>query len=919
MSNVSLGSRCRAFPRLVCRFPWLVIATVLVLTLVALSQIFDPFTGELKLQIDPSDERLVGQSNDEWQFYQTVRRMFGNDEALLVVVEAQDVFVPETLALIKRLTDDLSAVDGVQSVISLSNVLTLRNTDVGLDIAPLMKQVPETPEAADELRKEALANRLIGETLVSKNGDTTGILVNLKNTQGYQFLREVNARLDEIVRRDAQGARIWITGAPRIQLATTDIILDDLLRFPPLITCVMMVLLWLFMRSVTAVVVPLVTVIVSVIWTVGTLVALGYSLNIVTALVPPLLMIITLSYSMYVVSDLRIAGRGEREGLHEFADVLYEISLPIMLAGLTTAIGFLSLTLSHLPAISEFGLFSVIGVIYAALLALTLSPSLIQLLERGSNRVEIAPRVSGPTAFDRLIQAVARFDAEHRSAIFVAAGVVVVIAGLGMAQLRVGTEHITNFRPDSEVRQAFEHANDRLGGINPVSVIVQADYSDAFKQPGNLHEIEVLQEWLESQPEVGGVTSLVDYIEAVNSAFNDNDPAFQVIPDSKQSISQLLFFAESDETERLVDSRYQTVNLMVRARAVDAEQVQALVDRIQARLRQLPEHLHGRVTGHTVLVNQAIEEIMWGQLKSIASTLVIVYGVLTSLFLSFWIGFMALIPNLLPVLAYFGALGIAGVSLNPSTSLIAPMVIGIAIDDTVHYFARLNSFAKRCPDPKQSTQLALGAVGRPMTYTSLALCIGFLLLTTSELRMQVQVGAMASFALAVAWLSDFFLTPALCTKLRIATLWDVLTLDLGARPQETIPLFKGLSSFQARIVSRMASIREVRGGERIIEVGQPAEEMFTVVGGKLQVSIEGGNGRIQLATLSRGDTFGEAGLFFVARTADVDVVEDARLICITRENLETLRRRYPRIAARVFGNLNEILSRRLARATDRLR
>jgi hypothetical protein len=206
-----------------------------------------------------------------------------------------------------------------------------------------------------------------------------------------------------------------------------------------------------------------------------------------------------------------------------------------------------------------------------------------------------------------------------------------------------------------------------------------------------------------------------------------------------------------------------------------------------------------------------------------------------------------------------------------------------------------------------------------MTYTSLALCVGFLLLTTSELRMQAQVGAMASFALAVAWLTDFFLTPALCTRLKIATLWDVLTLDLGARPQETIPLFKGLSGFQARIVSRMARMREVGSGERIIEVGQPGDEMFTVVGGRLQVSIEGGNGRIQLATLSRGDTFGEAGLFSVARTADVDVLEDARLVCITRENLETLRRRYPRIAARVFSNLNQILSERLARTTDRLR
>ena len=247
------------------------------------------------------------------------------------------------------------------------------------------------------------------------------------------------------------------------------------------------------------------------------------------------------------------------------------------------------------------------------------------------------------------------------------------------------------------------------------------------------------------------------------------------------------------------------------------------------------------------------------------------------------------------------------------------MIIGVAIDDTIHYFARFNSFAKQFPDPKQSTIITLGVVGRPVTYTSLALSVGFLVLTTSDLRMQAQVGAMASFALIVAWLSDFFLTPALCSRLRIATLWDVITLDLGKRPQDTIPLFKGLTNFQARIVARMANIKEVKAAERIIEIGQSGEEMYTVIDGKLQASIDGDGSVINLDALGRGDTFGEAGLFYATRTANVDVVEDARLIRITRESLESLKRRYPRIAAQLLSNLNEILSTKLVHATDRLK
>jgi predicted RND superfamily exporter protein len=912
-------STCQSLPTLICRHPWAIVAAVLVLSLAALAQIVDIRTGEVRLSVDPSDERLLGHNNEGWEFYQSARRQFGNDETILVAVESKNVFSTKTAGLVKRLTDRLSELDGVQSVVSLSNALTFRATDIGLDIAPLMKRVPETPEESEALRREALSNKIIADTLVSREGDTTGIVVNLDNAQGYGFLRKVNAELDEIVRQEAQDTRVWVTGTPRIKLATTNIILDDLVRFPPMIALVMMVLLWLFVRSVTGVLIPLITVIISVVWTVATVIALGYSLNIVTALVPPLLMILTLSYAMYVVTDLGRAGIVPDVVETEIAEGLRNILLPVMLAGLTTAVGFLSLCLSSLPAIREFGLFSVIGVIYATILSLTLAPSLILLFGRGSRSDVNVSEHAGSALMDHAIQRVARFDARHRAAIFVVAGIVAVIAVGGMTQLSVGTEHITNFRPDSQVRQAFEQANDRLNGINPVSVIVHADYPDAFKQPANLEQIEMLQKWLEKQPEVGGVISLVDYIKAVNSAFNGNDPALRTIPDSRKKVSQLLFFTDSDETERLVDRGYQTLNIMIRAKVIDSGDVKALVDRIRKRLGQLPEHLHARTIGNAVLLNQAIDDIMWGQVQSVFTTLLIVYGMLATLFLSLRIGLIALIPNILPVVVYFGVLGITGISLNPSTSLIAPMVIGVAIDDTVHYFARLNSIARKYPDPQTSTIMALKAVGRPMTYTSLSLCVGFLLLTSSDLRMQAQVGAMASFALLVAWLSDIFLTPALCSKLKIATLWDVLTLDLGARPQDTIPLFKGLSGFQARIVARMASIRQVRKEERIIEVGQPGEEMFTVVDGKLQASIEGKDGRILLDAHSRGDTFGEAGLFFAKRTANVDVLEDARLIRITRENLETLRRRYPRIAARVFSNINEILSTRLVHATERLK
>jgi len=922
LTSTRLLPSFKSIPVLICKNPSFIVGAVFILFLLSILQIYNPYSGELKVKIDSSEQALLGQNHEGWKFYQFANRIFGSDETVLIAIDAidaDDVFSPQTIDLVSRLTDRLSKISGVEKVVSLTNAQTLRVTDYGMDIAPMMESMPETLKDYEALRSEVMANPLIAGALVSEKNDTTAIIINLESEQGQQFFAQVNDAIDAIINEESQGAQVWVTGSARIKHATTIIVLNDLITYPQLITVVMMVLLWLLLRSVISVLVPLLTVIISVTLTVATITLFGYSLNILTALVPPLLMILTLSYSMYIVSDFLLALRNESQGENKIADVLRESSLPVLLAGLTTAVGFSSLYLSDLSAIREFGLFCVIGVVYATIITLTFTPSLLVMQKHRLNKGVVYQSELKETAFDCMLQRVARFDVEHRKAILVVAGIVFVTSIAGMTQLRVGTEHITNFKQDSNIRLAFEHANEKLNGINPFNIVVQSSIPNAFKSPANLRAIEELQQWLEAQPEIGGTTSLVDYIKFVHKSFNDNNPAFDKIPDNKKIIGQLLFFTENEDTERLVDSSHRAINIIVRAKVIDSDDVSDLVARVNNRLLQLPEHMAARATGNPVLMNQAIQDIMWGQVKSVFLSLVIVYGILSALFLSFRIGIIAIIPNILPVVVYFGTLGIMGISLNPSTSLIAPMILGVAIDDTIHYFSRFNRIARQHPDPKRATVLTLGVTGRPVTYTSLALCVGFLVLTTSDLRMQAQVGGMASFALLVAWLSDLFLTPALCSKLKIATLWDVLALDLGRRPQDTIPLFKGLSDFQARIVARMADIMQVDSGERVIEVGQHGKEMYTVVDGKLQVSIEGEDGEINLEVLSRGDTFGEVGLFLNTRTANVDVIEDARLIRITQDNLEILKHRYPRIAAQLFSNLNEILSMRLVHATDRLK
>jgi predicted RND superfamily exporter protein/CRP-like cAMP-binding protein len=904
---------------LVSRYTGLTLAAILALTVLALTAIIDPFSGEMRLEIDPSANRLFSENMSAKQFYDKTRQLFGSDETLIITVASDDIFSPESVNIIRNITDRISDVDAVHHVLSLSNAVDIRSVDDGLDIAPFLADLDEGTADMDAIKKRVMGNPLYAGNLVSEAGDVTALVVYFNDISDREYIRGgIHARITAIIEEEQGNTEIFMTGSPYFKFAMVDLLVDDLVRTPPLITVILVVVLALSFRTLPGVIAPLLTVGIGVILTLGTIAALGYSLSMISVLVPPLLMILGFSYSVHVTSEYHQQRLKPDSKDTVILQTLKHMTLPVILTGLTTIAGFIALMANPITAVKEFGVFASIGVIYITVLSITFTPALLKALDRKPGAWTAASTTRYSIGFDHFVERVALFDLKHRRTIFVAFGILFLLALAGITNIHVSTESITNFDADSDVRKGFDVVNEKLGGANHFYIVIEGKHPDTFKDPENLQALKDLQHWLEQQPEVGGTVSVADYLMLINQAFNDNDPAFHAIPESKRLITQLLFLSSSDELDRIVDARFKTTNIVVRSRVINSDRMSALLERIDPQLEKLPDHLTPVVTGNPVLISETLTNIIVGQARSVGLALVFVYAILTVMFMSHRIGLVALLPNIVPVAVYFGSLGFFGISLNPSTSLIAPMVLGIAIDDTIHYFSRFNREVRRHADDSKATLLAMKAVGRPVTYTSIGLCLGFLVLMTSDLRMQAHVGIMASYALAIAWLSDFLLTPALCASVRFTTLWDALTLDLGENPQESIPLLHGLKTSQARIVALMAKVIRVPKGKRIISDGDTANEMYVVIDGKLQTSIRGDQGRVELATHERGDVVGEAGLFFETRTADVDVEEDSRLLCLTQENLDRLSRRYPYIATKVFRNLNKILATRLFTTTHRL-
>jgi predicted RND superfamily exporter protein len=911
---------------LVAEHPRRVLIAALLLSVLAVLGLVDPGTGQPRLRLDPSPEGLLPPGGDVRLAYDRVQFLSGGGDPIVVAVGADAVFEHGFLERLARMTKRLEQVEGVNRVFSLSNAASVRSRDGDVQVGPLLEEIPREPAALSALQAEALDNSLLAGVLVARDARTAVLLVHLEPMTDAEMIESrLDRRVAAAARDEAGPHPVWISGFPRLKAATSDTLRRDLARTLPLVIVLMAVTLAVGFRSVRGVLVPMATIVVALLWTCGAIAALGGSLNVVTVIVPPLVVTLAFAYNMHVVYDYDHMMRASPDVAPRAAvrHTLEEVGLPVIVTGVTTAAGFLALVVSPIPAVREFGLFSLLGVTLTVLAALTFTPALLGVLPTPS-RVR-APRQG--SWVERLAERLADFDLSRRGLVIGGALVLLLVAMVGASRIVVANRFISNFPEDSEVRVDFDAIDERLSGANAMQVLVETEVRNGLLEPENLTALLDFQTWLMDQPEVGQASSFVDYLMLLNRAFDDGGregPAVPesrrpAVPESRRLAGQLLFLGGGEQSGRLIDNSRTVGVISVLAQSGDSGSVARLVSRMEERLAELPGSLKATVTGNMVLVARSVNAVARGQWNSLILAFGIIYLVLSLLFTSFWVGLIALLPNALPIAVYFGAMGYTGITLNVSTALVGCVALGIAVDDTIHYFARFNADARRLGDERKATRATLRGILHPITFTTLGLCMGFMVLTTSTLRTQVEFGALAAFSLAVAWLIDVTLSPALCAGLRVVTLWDLLTLDLGASPQKSIPLFRGLSERQARIFTLMSDVREIPEGERLFAEGETGHDMYVILDGTLTASVERDGKRVELASVHRGDTVGEIGLFTGGRTADVRASSPARLIRFDPEDLERLRRRYPRTAVKVYRNLNQIQAARMTRTIQAVR
>jgi predicted RND superfamily exporter protein len=909
--------------RAIVRHPYVIICTYLLLVGFSLLQLVNMQTGKPLLDLDPSVNSILPKTDPDREYFNRIKSLFSGGETILIALPSDDIFTEDNLKKIQIISNKLAALPQVERVSSLSTAINIRSEHNELHVDPFYKTAPSTQAEIAELKKRALADPIFAGNLISTDGKVASITVHLKDIPEKRLLaNKIDEKIADIARQEWPHGDVWLTGGVHVKAELTKAMLHDVTVIVPLAMIVMALVSGFSFRTVRGVLIPVVTLSVGAVMTLAWVAWHYKTLNQVTVAVPVLLVVSNFAYSIHMLSSYYDVLRN-----HAFADnlpstrknsaifyTLKDMTLPVGYTGITTFIGFGSLATSPIPAIQQFGIASSIGVLISMVLALTLTPAILQLLPTPKK----IPKPAKENWVDFRLAELAYFSMKRAKTIFMVAGTVVVIALIAIPRIKVGTDLVNSFKEGSSIRSDFYAVNKSLEGANSIYVVLDTGAPESLQEPANLQAIETLQNWLKQQPEIGGSTSLVDYVKVINKGMHEDGTGYE-IPSSLGEITELMIIGGNEDMKSFVDTSYQTARIAVRTTATESSDIVALSNRIEAfSSKYLPGNLHVEVTGNTYLVAKTMDDIVWGQALGFGTAFLLIYLVMSFVLSSFKAGLVAMIPNVMPILLFYGCLGWLGISLDITNSLIADVVLGIAVDDTIHLMAQFNRGAKKTANEKQGVVFALQNVGRPVLYTTLALCLGFLCMTMSDMQTQFEFGLLATATLLAAWLIDMTLTPALASKMKIVTLWEVLRLDLGQEPHKSIPLFRGLSSKQARVAALLAEIKEYQPGDKIFARGDKGEHMYVVIEGNLVVTLNNNDGAVLTREMGRGSIVGEVALYFGERTADVHAIDHVRLLEITKHDLEQIQQRHPKIAAQLYANLNSVFASRVANLTTHI-
>lgn len=887
--------------------------------------------GVSKLQKDTSRRTLISVEDPGWPAYRETVKLFGSDNITIVYVSDPQLFTEKKLKRLENLHYELQNLETVVSVESLFSVTTLRYRDGGLDVGPILDGQYDNEEIIKRAIENASANPLLLGDLINKDATATALVVSVSGDGGPNYLARVFQQVEETLEPvKGEFAEVFQIGPPRLEHDLAKGLENDFRVLLPIALLILVVSIVIFLRTPRFAIIPVITSLVSILWTFGFMGHVGLPITLLSSMVPSLIIVIGSTEDTHILSAYL---DGLREGKTSSRDVAIRfmsrhMGLPILITSFTTAFGFGSNAISDIPMIQGFAYSTSFAMIANLVATILIVPMFLSVM--GPTKAPKQKEMEGSAGLAGFITNTLEKMAEnHGNKVLIGTAIFVAIIGAFTFNIKVNDDPLANFKSDHPISQAGVKLHEQLSGMQVFNVTLKGKSSDAFKEPENLKKLEDAAKFIRGQKVFDKVTSLADYVALVNREINLGNEDFHKVPDTRDKIEQALLMFTRDALDSYISPDYRDAKILVRHYVTNSHDLRGYIADLRAGLDGiLGSDIGYELTGEALMISSGAQTLVNGQFQSLILLILVIYAIMSFLFMSLAAGLVSLVPNLLPLILNFGTMGLLGIPLNPGTALVAAISLGIAIDDTTHLMIRYNDERSKNPDSNQAIIETVRMEAVPVVSTSIGLAAMFLTLLFSTFNNVSQFGLLAAATMIYAMLADLFVTPLILRNVRLVGVWEMITFKMGSQILLDSPIFRGMSPRQIRKAILLSDTIDIDNGEIVIIEGTEGHDMYLILSGEMEVLRERGSGKgsgkspkddsgfIKVATLKPGEIFGEIGYVGqTPRTATVMATQKSTLLVFSPEGQNKALRLYPRIESKLNRNISSTIGERLAKAT----
>ncbi|EJB0391535.1 MMPL family transporter [Vibrio parahaemolyticus] len=717
------------------------------------------FRGDYDIFFDGTNKQLLAFDEIQTTFAKT------DNLAIVIAPEDGDIFTPQTLSLIQKITVDAWQVPYSSRVDSIANYQHTEAFDDDLLVEDLLYSEYElTPERISKVKSIALSEPVLKSALVSEKGDVTVVNITVqlpemdKTAEVEEVVSSINAMIDRY-QRAYPDVTFHKAGIIAMNHAFMTAAQDDSSTLVPTMLVVILVFLTIMLRSILSVIATLIVIIGSVMATMGISGWAGMFLSTATVNVPTLIMTLAVADCVHVIATMR---QSMKNGFTKAQSIERSIALnfvPILITSVTTAIGFLMMNMSDSPVLRDFGNLSALGVMVACFLSVTLLPALLKLLPI---HVKMETSQDQKHVMDHL----GDFVVSQRRALLPLSVVVIVVCASLIPLNKVNDESVEYFGQRNEFRQAADFMEERISGMTNISIAIKTNESQGIAAPDFLNTIGEFSSWLRDQPETDHVATLADVYKRLNKNMHGDDEAYYLLPQERELAAQYLLLYEMSlpyglDLNNQINVDKSSIKMVLTVANLGSVELVDLENRIYQWFAEHAPQYQVVASSPSLMFAHIGETNMASMLSTLPITLVLISALLIFALRSVRLGLISLMPNIAPAVIGFGLWALISGEINLGLSVVVTLTLGIVVDDAVHFLSKYQRARREGQIAEQAVRYAFHTVGRALWITTVVLVAGFSVLAMSSFRLNADMGQLSAIVIFIALVVDFLFLPTL--------------------------------------------------------------------------------------------------------------------------------------------------------------